>query len=85
MNLEKILNERLRGSLAEEFKVPQDQLTPELAVGNDERPLDSFSLISIATAIDDAHGVYVSGQKIADCRTLGEILALVEAALGGSS
>tara|TARA_B100000941_G_C28334642_1_gene463436 strand:- start:512 stop:757 length:246 start_codon:yes stop_codon:yes gene_type:complete len=44
----------------------------------DELEWDSMALISTMALIDEIFGTVVSGDKLTECKTIGDILALVK-------
>ena len=63
--------------LAEIIEVDADKVTPDLAL--DEGAWDSLAVVSTIALIDDVYDVTVHPDKLADCKTVGDIDSLVEA------
>jgi acyl carrier protein len=61
------------------LSVPESLLTPEFELN--EQNWDSVVVISVIALIDDTYGVTVPAGRLAGCRNLGEVLALVESRL----
>jgi acyl carrier protein len=74
-----VAQSRFRQGLSGILSVPEVLLTPEFELN--ERNWDSVVVISVIALIDDTYGVTVPAARLAGCRSLGEILALVESRL----
>lgn len=62
--------------LAEILEVEVDQVTPGLAL--EEGGWDSLAVVSTIALIDDVYDVTVHPDRLGDCKTVGDIEALVE-------
>lgn len=62
--------------LAEILEVDEAAVTPELELGDS---WDSLAIVSTIALIDDVHDIQVRPEKLADCKTVGDIEALVSA------
>jgi len=62
--------------LAEILEVDQSEVTPELELGEN---WDSLAIVSTIALIDDVYDVQVRPEKLADCKTVGEVEALAAA------
>jgi acyl carrier protein len=62
--------------LAEILEVDVDQVTPDLNL--EEGGWDSLAVVSTIALIDDVYDVTVHPDRLGDCRTVGDIEALVE-------
>jgi len=62
--------------LAEILEVEADEVTPEMELGEG---WDSLAVVSTIALIDDVHDVMVNPEKLAACKTVGEIEELVAA------
>ncbi len=62
--------------LAEILEVDEAEVTPELELGE---TWDSLAIVSTIALIDDVHDIQVRPEKLADCKTVGDIEALVSA------
>jgi len=62
--------------LAEILEVDEAEVTPELELGEN---WDSLAVVSTIALIDDVYDVQVRPEKLAECKTVGEVEALVEA------
>ncbi|HZG09368.1 MAG TPA: acyl carrier protein [Allosphingosinicella sp.] len=62
--------------LAEILEVDVDQVTPELDL--EEGGWDSLAVVSTIALIDDVFDVTVHPDRLGDCKTVGDIEALVE-------
>lgn len=63
--------------LAEIIEVDADEVTSELAL--DEGAWDSLAVVSTIALIDDVYDVMVHPDKLAECKTVGDIDDLVAA------
>ena len=63
--------------LAEIIEVDFNKVTPDLAL--DEGAWDSLAVVSTIALIDDVYDVTVHPDKLAECKTVGDIDQLVEA------
>ena len=63
--------------LAEILEVEVDQVQPELSL--DEGGWDSLAVVSTIALIDDVFDVTVHPDRLGDCKTVGDIEALVAA------
>jgi acyl carrier protein len=62
--------------LAEILEVDVDQVTPDLNL--EEGGWDSLAVVSTIALIDDVYDVTVHPDRLGDCKTVGDIEALVE-------
>jgi acyl carrier protein len=62
--------------LAEILEVAVDQVTPDLNL--EEGGWDSLAVVSTIALIDDVYDVTVHPDRLGDCKTVGDIEALVE-------
>lgn len=65
--------------LAEILEVDEAEVAPELELGD---TWDSLAIVSTIALIDDVHDIQVRPEKLADCKTVGDIEALVSAEQG---
>ena len=65
--------------LAEILEVDADEVNPGLELGEN---WDSLAIVSTIALIDDVHDVQVRPEKLADCKTVGDIEQLVAAEKG---
>ncbi len=63
--------------LAEILEVEVGDLSPEFSL--EEGAWDSLAVVSAIALIDDVYDVTVHPDKLADCKTVGDIERLVEA------
>lgn len=70
------MNEFYEG-LAEILEVEADAITPETTL--DEGVWDSLAVVSTIALIDDVYDITVHPEKLGDCKTVGDIEALVAA------
>jgi len=62
--------------LAEILEVDEAEVTPERELGEN---WDSLAIVSTIALIDDVYDVQVRPEKLAECKTVGDVEALVEA------
>lgn len=65
--------------LAEILEVDTDEVNPELELGEN---WDSLAIVSTIALIDDVYDIQVRPEKLAECKTIGDIEQLVEAEKG---
>jgi acyl carrier protein len=70
----KAMNEEILRGLAEILECPV--ITPETVMGADGMPWDSLTIVCVIGLLDEKAGVFVDGQKLANCATVADILAL---------
>lgn len=63
--------------LAEILEISADQVKPDLVL--DEGGWDSLAVVSTIALIDDVYDVTVHPDRLGDCKTVGDIEALVVA------
>lgn len=63
--------------LAEILEIEVDQVQPDLSL--DEGGWDSLAVVSTIALIDDVFDVTVHPDRLSDCKTVGDIEALVAA------
>jgi acyl carrier protein len=61
--------------MAEILEIDPQDVTPDLDLT--EENWDSLAVVSTIALIDDVYDVMVSPERLADCKTVGEIEALV--------
>ena len=62
--------------LAEILEVDEGEVNPGLPLGES---WDSLAIVSTIALIDDVYDVMVRPEKLADCKTVGDVEALVKA------
>lgn len=62
--------------LAEILEVEPDQITSEHDLGD---AWDSLAIVSTIALIDDVYDIQVRPEKLADCKTVGDVEQLVAA------
>jgi len=67
--------------LAEILEVDEAEVKPELELGEN---WDSLAIVSTIALIDDVYDVQVRPEKLAECKTVGEVEQLVSAHTSGS-
>lgn len=65
--------------LAEILEVDEAEVNSDLALGDS---WDSLAIVSTIALIDDVHDIQVHPEKLADCKTVGDIEQLVETEKG---
>jgi len=70
---------RIRRLVAEQLGIGLEELTPIVSL-TDDLAADSLDLVELAMAIEQDVGVVLSDTMMADVRTYGDLLAVVEAA-----
>lgn len=65
--------------LAEILEVDEAEVNSDLALGDS---WDSLAIVSTIALIDDVHDIQVRPEKLADCKTVGDIEQLVETEKG---
>lgn len=68
----------LRSGLAEILEVEAGELEDGFELGE---LWDSLAVVSTLALIDEVHDVSVSAEDLADCKTVGDIRQLVDAAV----
>ncbi len=63
--------------LAEILEIDADEVKPELELTSEN--WDSLAVVSTIALIDDVYDVMVSPDKLAECKTVGDIEQLVAA------
>lgn len=74
------MNEFYAG-LAEILEVEADQISPQLDLA--QYAWDSLAVVSTIALIDECYNLIVDGQKLGDCATVADILALIESSKKG--
>ncbi len=69
------MNQELREGLAEILEIDTDEVTPDMELGE---AWDSLAVVSTIALIDDVYDLMVKPERLADCKTVGEIEQLVE-------
>lgn len=67
--------------LAEALDTPAEAVTDDMPLS--EEALDSLALLSVVAAADEEYGVTVSPGAVAQCRSVRDLVALVESAEPG--
>jgi acyl carrier protein len=62
--------------LAEILEVEPEEVTPELELGEN---WNSLAVVSTIALIDEVHDITVHPERLAECKTVGDIERLVEA------
>ena len=62
--------------LAEILEVEESEVNADLELGDS---WDSLAIVSTIALIDDVHDIQVRPEKLADCKTVGDIEKLVAA------
>jgi len=65
--------------LAEILEVDEAEVNSDLPLGDS---WDSLAIVSTIALIDDVHDIQVRPEKLADCKTVGDIEKLVETEKG---
>ena len=65
--------------LAEILEVDEAEVNPELELGDS---WDSLAIVSTIALIDDVHDIQVRPERLAECKTVGDIEKLVETEKG---
>lgn len=71
------LNTRILAGLAESLEADASAVVPETVLA-DLAPWDSIAVLGALTMIEDVTGRVVAGEALSQCRTAGDVLALVE-------
>ncbi|MFC4160129.1 acyl carrier protein [Chitinimonas lacunae] len=69
--------ERFYEGLAEIFEIDTAQVTPELVLA--EVGWDSLAIVSTIALVDELFDVMLNGKALAQCSTVADIQALIEA------
>lgn len=64
--------------LAEILEIDMAQVTPQLRLG--DHAWDSLAIISVIALVDELFDQMLSGQALAQCETVADILALIKPA-----
>lgn len=67
--------------LAEILEVEADQVSPQLDLT--QHAWDSLGVVSTIALIDECFNLIVDGQKLGQCETVADILALIESSKKG--
>ena len=67
---------KLFQKLAQILGVPEDGMSAAYALADEE--WDSLELMSIAAAVDEVYDVVIPVREISGCKTVGDILLLIE-------
>lgn len=67
--------------LAEILEVDESEVTPDLELTKEN--WDSLAIVSTIALIDDVHDVMVSPERLAECKTVGDVEKLVAAEASG--
>lgn len=67
--------DEFREGMAEILEVEPDEVTPELEL--DESIWDSLAIVSAIALIDEVYDETVSADALSDCKTVGDVEALV--------
>src|SRR5262245_25159092 len=73
------MTDQFRQGLAELLSVSPDSIGPGLRLTEDN--WDSMALISAIALIDQAYGITVPVQRLANCNSVGDLLTLVNSML----
>lgn len=66
--------------VAEIFEVGADAISPEFPLRTDDVAWDSLAIVSIIALVDDCFNAMLDGADLAECKTLGDIEALIKQA-----
>ncbi len=70
------MKSEFRSGMAEVFEVEQDQLTGAYALT--DANWNSLAIVSAIALADEVYGVLLSGRALAQCKTFGDVVALIE-------
>jgi acyl carrier protein len=70
----------IRHILTEVAGIPAEEIQPDRRLV-DDLDIDSLTLVEVATAVQDALEVEVPDEQLKDLKTVGDVVALVQAVL----
>jgi len=72
------MNEFYSG-MAEMFEVDKMTISPEFRLDSAEATWDSLAIVSTIALVDDCFQVLLDGRALSECKTIADVLALIEA------
>lgn len=79
--MDKNLIEKLNSTLAEEFEIDVEQITPDANI-KDTLELDSLSLVDMIALVEDVTGVKLKGAELSQIKNFQELYDYVGAHKG---
>ncbi|WP_339688744.1 acyl carrier protein [uncultured Parasphingorhabdus sp.] len=73
-----MMNDKFNEELADTMEIEVSQLTKDYELEESEN-WDSMTIVTTIALIDEHFGKSIDGEKLADCKTLGDIYGLIEA------
>jgi acyl carrier protein len=73
----KMVFEKLRNAIAEQFELDRESITPETDLLEDIGA-DSLDLIELITSMEDEFGVSAVDESVYECRKAGELAKYIE-------
>jgi|TARA_B110000003_G_scaffold132845_1_gene134889 acyl carrier protein len=70
------MDDKFRAIISEELEISLEEVSESLELESGEN-WDSMAVICIITAIDDNYNIQIDDEKLAECKTVGEIYNLV--------
>ena len=69
--------EEIRKTIAEQLNVPEENITLETRFVEDLKA-DSLDLVELVMDLEDRYGVEIPDEQLAEVRTVGQIIEIVE-------
>ena len=67
----------IRKAIAEQLNVPMENITPETRFIEDLKA-DSLDLVELVMDLEDRYGVEIPDEQLAEIKTVGQIVEIVE-------
>ncbi len=69
--------EEIRDSIASQLNIPAENITPETRFVEDLKA-DSLDLVELVMDLEDRYGVEIPDEQLAEVKTVGQIIELIE-------
>lgn len=69
--------EEIRDAIANQLNIPAENITPETLFVEDLKA-DSLDLVELVMDLEDRYGVEIPDEQLAEVKSVGDILALIE-------
>lgn len=70
------MDDKFKAIISEELEIDLEEVSESLELESGSN-WDSMAVICIITAIDDNYNIQIDDEKLAECKTVGEIYNLV--------
>ena len=74
--------EEIRDAIANQLNIPAENITPETLFVEDLKA-DSLDLVELVMDLEDRYGVEIPDEQLAEVKSVGDILALIESNKSG--